>query len=92
MPQLSLLEAGESVLVDDVTGRISYAPGFVDEGTAAAWFADLRGSVRWKAERRRMYDREVDVPRLTGHYHLPSVDPTSTPPGAILACRSPASA
>ena len=84
MPQLSLLEAGESVLVDDVTGRISYAPGFVDEGAAAAWFADLRGSVRWKAERRRMYDREVDVPRLTGHYHLPSFDPTSTPPGAIL--------
>jgi len=31
-----------------------------------------------------MYDREVDVPRLTGHYHLPSFDPTSTPPRAIL--------
>ena len=31
-----------------------------------------------------MYDREVDVPRLTGHYHLPSFDPTSQPPRAIL--------
>jgi len=83
MPQLSLLEAGESVLVDDVTGRISYAPGFVDEGTAAAWFADLRGSVRWKAERRRMYDREVDVPRLTAHYRLGPDD--APPPAAVRA-------
>jgi len=77
MPQLSLLEAGESVLVDDASGRIAYTPGFVDASTAAAWFAELRGGVEWKAERRRMYDREVDV--------LPSFDPTAaTPPGAIL--------
>lgn len=85
MPQLSLLEAGESVLVDDASGRIAYTPGFVSDATAEAWFAELRGgAVEWKAERRRMYDREVDVPRLTGHYHLPSFDPASTPPGAIL--------
>jgi alkylated DNA repair dioxygenase AlkB len=84
MPQLSLLEAGESVLVDDASGRIAYTPGFVAEATSARWFAELRGSVQWKAERRWMYDREVDVPRLTGHYHLPSFDPASTPPGAIV--------
>jgi alkylated DNA repair dioxygenase AlkB len=83
--QLSLLEAGESVLVDDASGRIAYAPAFVDEGTAAAWFAVLRTTVAWKAERRRMYDREVDVPRLTGHYHLPFFDPSAaTPPAAVL--------
>ena len=84
MPQLSLLEAGESVLVHGATGRIAYTPGFVDEAKAAAWFAELRSGADWKAERRRMYDREVDVPRLTGHYHLPSFDPTSKPPRAIL--------
>src|SRR5688572_28780152 len=85
MPQLSLLEAGESVLVDDETGRIAYTPGFVDEATAAAWFAELRKDAEWKAERRVMYEREVDVPRLTGHYNLPSFDPTAaTPPVAIL--------
>ena len=33
MPQLSLLEPGESVLVDDVSGRIPYTPGFLDEAT-----------------------------------------------------------
>jgi alkylated DNA repair dioxygenase AlkB len=86
MPQLSLLEAGESVLVDDESGRIAYTPGFVDEAAAGAWFAELREAVAWKSERRRMYDREVDVPRLTGHYHLPWFDPSAaTPPAAILA-------
>jgi alkylated DNA repair dioxygenase AlkB len=84
MPQLSLLERGETVYVDDASGRIAYTPGFVDRATAAGWFAELRESAPWKAERRMMYDREVDVPRLTGHYHLPWFDPTSSPPGAIL--------
>jgi len=84
MPQLSLLEPRASVLVDDATGRIAYTPAFVDQARAARWFAELRAGVEWKAERRRMYDREVDVPRLTGHYHLPSFDPTSQPPRAIL--------
>src|SRR5262249_53538062 len=36
-----------------------------------AWFEDLRATVPWKAERRRMYDRDVDVPRLTAHFRLP---------------------
>ena len=84
MPQLSLLERGEMVYVDDASGRIAYTPGFVAPAAAAAWFAELRDGAHWKAERRVMYDREVDVPRLTGQYHLPSFDPTSTPPGAIL--------
>ncbi len=84
MPQLSLLEHGETVYLDDASGRITYTPGLVEPATADVWFAQLRDSVEWKAERRVMYDREVDVPRLTGHYHLPSFEPTSTPPGAIL--------
>ena len=85
MPQLSLLERRETVFVDDTSGRIAYTPGFVDEARAAAWFAELRAGVDWQAQRRWMYDREVDVPRLTGHYHLPSFDPTAdTPPRAIL--------
>jgi len=84
MPQLSLLEARETVLLDDATGRIAYTPGLVPPQVAASWFAALRQEVPWKAERRVMYDREVDVPRLTGHFHLPSFDPASTPPAAIL--------
>jgi alkylated DNA repair dioxygenase AlkB len=70
MPQLSLFEPRETVLVDDERGRIAYTPLFVPAATARTWFDDLRPRVPWKAERRRMYDRDVDVPRLTAHYPL----------------------
>jgi len=49
---------------------------------ARAWFAELRDGVKWKAERRQMYDREVDVPRLTGHFRLSPQEPDV--PSAIL--------
>ena len=81
VPQLSLFPSGESVLVDDATGRIAYTPRFVAGPDADAWFAELREAVPWKAERRRMYDREVDVPRLTAHFHLGPDEPP--PPAAI---------
>jgi alkylated DNA repair dioxygenase AlkB len=80
MPQLSLFGVRETVLADDALGRITYTPGFVPPAEAAAWFAELRERAAWKAERRRMYDREVDVPRLTAHYALG--DATAVP-GAI---------
>jgi alkylated DNA repair dioxygenase AlkB len=51
----------------------------VDPPDAAAWFAELREGVAWKAERRQMYDREVDVPRLTGHFRLDPPDPEMPP-------------
>ena len=74
IPQLQLFEAGESVLADDDRGRITYTTGFVAADVARRWFAELRTAVAWKAERRQMYDREVDVPRLTAHYHLTAED------------------
>jgi len=69
-PQLPLFEPSETVLVDDATGRIVYTPRFVSDAEAAAWFDELRHAVEWKAQRRMMYDREVDVPRLTAHFRL----------------------
>jgi alkylated DNA repair dioxygenase AlkB len=81
IPQLSLFHSGGSVLLDDASGRIAYTPRFVSGPVAAAWFAELRDAVPWKAERRRMYDREVDVPRLTAHFHLGSEE--AAPPDAI---------
>ena len=83
MPQLPLFEPAETVLVDDASGRIIYTPSFVDGATAQAWFRELREAVPWKAQRRQMYDREVDVPRLLGHYRLGEDEPA--PPGAIAA-------
>ena len=82
MSQLTLFESNEVVLADDERGRLVHTPKFVDVATAAAWFAELRAEVKWRAERRMMYDREVDVPRLVGSFQL---EPASADaPGAIL--------
>jgi alkylated DNA repair dioxygenase AlkB len=78
VPQLTLFDFGESLLADDERGKIAYIPGFTDAATAASWFAELRDAVQWRSERRLMYEREVDVPRLMAHYRL-DPPPPSTP-------------
>jgi alkylated DNA repair dioxygenase AlkB len=83
--QLPLFGSAEGVLADDERGRIVYTPGFVAALLAQAWFTELREAVQWKAERRRMYDRDVDVPRLTGHFHLRPEDLEAGVPAAIRA-------
>jgi alkylated DNA repair dioxygenase AlkB len=82
MAQLALFDTGERMLADDDRGRISYMPAFVDSSTAQAWFVELRGIVDWRSLRRMMYDREVDVPRLIGHFRLDP--PDASTPGSIL--------
>jgi alkylated DNA repair dioxygenase AlkB len=84
MSQPGLFDVGETVLVDDERGRIVYTPGLVDAATSQAWFDELRDGVDWRAERRMMYDREVDVPRLVGHYRLDPPSP-SIPPAILEA-------
>ena len=82
MSQLALFDSTETVLVDDERGRIRYRPCFVDPATAEAWFAGLRHGVEWRSQRRMMYDREVDVPRLVSSFRL---DPASaSTPDAVL--------
>ena len=71
------------MLANDERGCIAYEPRFVDAATAAAWFAELRVGVSWREMRREMYDREVSVPRLIGHYWLDP--PSSDTPPSILA-------
>jgi alkylated DNA repair dioxygenase AlkB len=86
MAQTSLFDSSETLLVDDERGRISYAPAFVDAETAEAWFVEIRTGVQWRAERRMMYDREVDVPRLVGHFQL-DPPPESVPHAICDAAR-----
>jgi alkylated DNA repair dioxygenase AlkB len=75
MSQLRLFAGhGETVLVDDRLGRVAYTPGFLTGDVAQAWFAELRESVPWTAQRRRMYDRDVDVPRLQAYFRLDEED------------------
>jgi alkylated DNA repair dioxygenase AlkB len=45
-------------------------PAFADLPTARRWFESLRDEVAWQSERRRMYDRDVDVPRLVARFNL----------------------
>ncbi|MGB8150136.1 MAG: alpha-ketoglutarate-dependent dioxygenase AlkB [Candidatus Cybelea sp.] len=57
-------------------------PAFVDPQTATTWFDALREGVAWQSERRRMYDRDVDVPRLVARYRLDDPDLPPTLAGA----------
>lgn len=78
MPQLALFEPTEAVLADGEHGSFVYTPDWLARPTADAWFQELRESVDWQAQRRLMYDREVDVPRLTARFAL-TADDRDTP-------------
>ncbi len=83
MSQMPLFESSrETVLVDDELGRVAYTPGVLSAEQAQAWFAELREGVAWQSQRRRMYDRDVDVPRLQAHFRL---DEDAVPEAISLA-------
>jgi len=71
----SLFPAGALQLVEDEEGGIRFWPDAVAAGDAGRWFAELRDRVPWKSERRPMYDRVVDVPRLLASFRLDAVPP-----------------
>ena len=76
--QSSLFPDTDGVLLDGAKGRVTYTPDFIDAPTAAALFEQLREHVPWRADRRVMYDRELDVPRL---HASAAVDAAWLPPG-----------
>ena len=84
MVQLPLFEPARGVLADDEWGRLTYQRGLVPPATARRWFDELRREVGWNAERRWMYDRRVDVPRLTAHFRLRPAPDQPAPPAAVL--------
>ena len=81
MAQLSLFDSRDLV-IDEGRGRFVYTPDFIDREKAVRWFAELRQDVRWRTQKRMMYDREVDVPRLLGHFRLDA--PLESVPAAII--------
>lgn len=70
-------DSDDSLLLDDASGRLRYRRGLLSPDEAQRWFVSLREQVDWRAQRRQMYDREVDVPRLLASYRLsaPSLPP-----------------
>ena len=82
--QLSFIPApDEETIVDEPTGRIVYRRALFSQTQTRAWFEQLRDQVAWRSERRQMYDRAVDVPRLVATFSLD--DPAV--PQAIRAMR-----
>jgi len=61
---------GPRTLFDDAQGGMRYWPDFLPQAVAAQWFGTLRDTVAWEAQRRPMYDRIVDVPRLVASYRF----------------------
>ena len=71
MIQLPLVPQPDiEVLADGEAGRIVYKRDLFDDDQIHRWFEQLREEVQWRAERRPMYDRIVDVPRLVASYAL----------------------
>ncbi|GAB3240243.1 alpha-ketoglutarate-dependent dioxygenase AlkB [Mycolicibacterium hippocampi] len=46
-----------------------------DDARDDSLFAQLRDTIPWRAERRQMYDRVLDVPRLVSFHHLVDDEP-----------------
>lgn len=86
MAQLALFDAADDrTLLHDASGRITYAHAVAPPAQARAWFEALRDGVPWKSERRMMYDREVDVPRLVASYRLAELrEPARTAPAEAV--------
>ena len=77
--QASLLDIAGEPEVGPLTGRVRRIPlshgAWVDVcpgwlGGADVLYERLRADVAWHAERRQMYDRVVDVPRLLSFYDV----------------------
>ncbi len=83
--QASLFPGADRHLLDGPHGRVTYTPDFIDAPTAAAWFEELRERIAWRADRRVMYERELDVPRL--HASAAIDDPHLPPPLRDAAAR-----
>jgi alkylated DNA repair dioxygenase AlkB len=77
MTQLGLFDAPLS-LIEGERGTVTYRGGLISPVQSDAYFSILRDGVDWHAQRRMMYEREVDVPRLTAHFRLDRL-----PSGAI---------
>ena len=62
--QLGFFQADARVVLDDASGSIVYYPQVLAPEQSSRAFEQLLTGIDWRSERRMMYDREVDVPRL----------------------------
>jgi alkylated DNA repair dioxygenase AlkB len=87
MSQLPLFAASCVTVVDEPAAHIVYWPACIAIDLAQAWFDAMRRDVAWRSDRRLMYDREVDVPRLMASYRLDQEDLPSSIAAAATVVR-----
>ncbi|WP_454831677.1 alpha-ketoglutarate-dependent dioxygenase AlkB family protein [Pseudoxanthomonas wuyuanensis] len=81
---MDLFSNSPQMLVDDAEGGIRYWPDFAGTELAQDWFDALFDGVQWRHQRRPMYDRVVDVPRLLAAYRAEAL-PDALPLVEMLA-------
>ena len=85
--QLSLVADERLSLVPDAEGGIWYQAGLVPHERQRQWFEALLAGTAWRSERRPMYEREVDVPRLMASHALDAPDLPAPLAEALAALR-----
>ncbi|MEO8672399.1 MAG: alpha-ketoglutarate-dependent dioxygenase AlkB [Tahibacter sp.] len=70
MSPLDLFSENPGILFDDASGRVEFHAACVAPARAREWFDVLQSEIQWRSERRLMYAREVDVPRLVASHAL----------------------
>jgi len=68
--QSSLFPTPALQIVEDDQAGVRLVPGFLDWTRASTLFDVLVAQVDWVSSSRQMYDRTVDVPRLTASFAL----------------------
>jgi alkylated DNA repair dioxygenase AlkB len=76
-PRQTSLFGSTRTLADDALGRIDYEADFLAPDATASAFERLLRDVPWHSERRRMYDRDVDTPRLLASFALDASLPSA---------------
>ncbi|MGA8278422.1 MAG: alpha-ketoglutarate-dependent dioxygenase AlkB [Rhodanobacteraceae bacterium] len=74
MSQLALFGTDRQHLIEGATGHVTYFSSCIPASEAQAWFDQLHDGIAWRQERRMMYEREVDVPRLVASFRLDAAD------------------
>lgn len=80
---MDLFGSENLTLIADSEGGIRYWPDFLARDLAADWFERLRAGTPWQSERRMMYERLVDVPRLLATFRTDAL-PDSLPLSELL--------
>ncbi len=81
---MDLFSTPVTPIVEDAEGGIRYHCGFLSPEQAQDWFDTLVQQAYWNHQRRPMYDRVVDVPRLLASYQVHSL-PAHLPLAQMLA-------